>query len=226
MTLRFSSVPFILWCICPPSTLLPPPSLYEPLPNTFHSKSVPQSRLVISSLTTLFLVGVLEGLKNLTWKKVIKNRLDVFATPVSFRDPKTWWILSLLHQGLYTVSMKLHIRAMKVINVSSTNIFGDTSTLILSRESQLAPSTRNAFTIIKKNVKCPKARVRWPMHHYLLTESLPQWSLINRYHQVAPNVELTNSWAGEVPVSISLIIGCLLARPSDALSNCWARPVA
>ena len=173
MTLRFSSVPFILWRICPPSTLLPPPSLYEPLPNTFHSKSVPQSRLVISSLTTLFLVGVLEGLKNLTWKKVIKNRLDVFATPMSFRDPKTWWILSLLPQGLYTVSMKLHIRAMKVINVSSTNIFGDTSTLILSRESQLAPSTRNAFTIIKKNVKCPKARVRWPMHHYLLTESLP-----------------------------------------------------
>ena len=45
----FPSVPFILWLICPPSTLLPPPSLYEPLPNTFHSKSVPQSRLVISS---------------------------------------------------------------------------------------------------------------------------------------------------------------------------------
>ena len=40
-------------------------------------------------------MGVLEGLKefkskNLTWKKVIKNRLDVFATPMSFRDPKTW----------------------------------------------------------------------------------------------------------------------------------------
>ena len=45
----FPSVPFILWLICPPSTLLPPPSLYEPLPNTFPSKSVPQSRLVISS---------------------------------------------------------------------------------------------------------------------------------------------------------------------------------
>ena len=44
----FPSVPFIVWLICPPSTLLPPPSLYEPLPNTFHSKSVPQSRLVIS----------------------------------------------------------------------------------------------------------------------------------------------------------------------------------
>ena len=43
------SVPFILWLICPPSTLLPTPSLYEPLPNTFHSKSVPKSHLVISS---------------------------------------------------------------------------------------------------------------------------------------------------------------------------------
>ena len=45
----FPSVPCILWLICPPSTLLPPPSLYELLPNTFHSKSVPQSHLVISS---------------------------------------------------------------------------------------------------------------------------------------------------------------------------------
>jgi hypothetical protein len=40
-------------------------------------------------------VGVLEGLKelkskHLIWKKVNKNRLDVFATPMSFRDPKTW----------------------------------------------------------------------------------------------------------------------------------------
>ena len=43
----------------------------------------------------LFLVGVFEGLKelknkHLTWKKVIKNRLDVFATQMSFRDPKIW----------------------------------------------------------------------------------------------------------------------------------------
>ena len=45
----FPSVPFILWLICPPSTLLLPPSLYQPLPNIFHSKSVPQSHLVISS---------------------------------------------------------------------------------------------------------------------------------------------------------------------------------
>ena len=45
----FPSVPCILWLICPPLTLLPPPSLYELLPNTFHSKSVPQSHLVISS---------------------------------------------------------------------------------------------------------------------------------------------------------------------------------
>ena len=177
-------------------------------------------------------MGVLEGLKelkskHLTWKKVIKNRLDVFATPMSFRDPKTWWILSLLPQGLYTISIKLHIRAKKVINVSSTNIVGDTSTLILSRETQLAPSTRNTFLIKKqKTIRCPKARVRWPMHHCLLTESLPQWSLIDSYHQVGPNVELTNSWAGKVSVGISLIVGCLLAGPSDALSNCWARPVA
>ena len=45
----YPSMPFILWLICPPSTLLPPPSLYEPLPITFHSKSVPPSCLVISS---------------------------------------------------------------------------------------------------------------------------------------------------------------------------------
>ena len=153
--------------------------------------------------------------------------MDIFAIPMRFRDPKTWWILSLLPQGLYTVSIKLHIRAKKVINVSSTNIVGDTSTLILSRETQLAPSTRNTFLIKKqKTVRCPKARVRWPMHHCLLTESLPQWSLIDSYHQVGPNVELTNSWAGEVPVGISLIVGCLLAGPSDVLSNCWVWPVA
>jgi hypothetical protein len=40
-------------------------------------------------------VGVLEGLKelkskHLTWKKVIKNKLGVFATPMSFGDTKTW----------------------------------------------------------------------------------------------------------------------------------------
>ena len=80
-------------------------------------------------------------------EKVIKNRLDDFATPVSFRDPKTWWILSLLPQGLYTVSIRLHIRAKKVLNACSTNIVGDTSTLILSRETQFAPSTRNIFPI-------------------------------------------------------------------------------
>ena len=160
-------------------------------------------------------------------EKVIKNRLDDFATPVSFRDPKTWWILSLWPQGLYTVSIKLHIRAKKVINVSYTNIVGDTSTLILSRKTQLDPSTRNTLPIKKKKkVRCPKARFRWPMHHCFLTESLPQWSLIDSYHQVGPNVELTNSWGGEIPVGISLIVGCLLAAQRDALSNRWARPVA
>jgi len=40
-------------------------------------------------------VGVLEGLKelkskHLTWKKVIKNRFDIFATPMSFRDHNSW----------------------------------------------------------------------------------------------------------------------------------------
>ena len=54
---HFLSVPFILWRVCPPSTLLPPPSLYEPLPNTFPSKSVPQSRLVISSFDNLLHSG-------------------------------------------------------------------------------------------------------------------------------------------------------------------------
>ena len=98
--------------------------------------------------------------KHLTWKKVIKNRLDVFATPMSFREPKTWWILSLLPQVLYTISLNLHIRAKKVINVSSTNIVGDTSTLILSRETQLAPSTRNTLPIKKKKkkIKVPKGK--------------------------------------------------------------------
>ena len=154
--------------------------------------------------------------------------MDIFAIPMRFRDPKTWWILSLLPQGLYTVSIKLHIIAKKVINISSTNIVGDNSTLILSRETQFAQSTRNTFPIKKKKKKarCPKARVRWPMHHCLLTESLPQWSLIDSYHQLGPTVELTNSWAGEVPVDISLIVGCLWVGPRDALSNCWARPVA
>ena len=126
---------------------------------------------------------------------------------MSCRDPKTWWILTLLPQGLYTISIKLHIRAKKVINVSSTNIVGDTWALILSRETQLAPSTRNTFPIKtnkQKIVICPKVRIRWPMQHCLLTESLPQWSLIDSYHQVGPNVELTSSWAGEVPIGISL----------------------
>ena len=147
---------------------------------------------------------------------------------MSFRDPQTWWIFSLLPQGQYTVSIRLYITTKKVLNVSSTSIVGDTSTLTLSRETQPAPSTRNIFPIKKKKkiVRCPKARVRWPLHHCLLTESLPQWSLIDSYHQLGPTVELTNSWAGEVPVDISLIVGCLWVGPRDALSNCWARPVA
>ena len=46
------------------------------------------------------------------------------------------------------------------------------------------------------------------MHHCLLTESFPKRSLIDRYHQVGPSVELTYSWAGEIPVGNSLIVGC------------------
>ena len=46
---EFPSVLFFLWLICPPSTFLPVPSLYEPLPKSFDSKSVPQSCLVIST---------------------------------------------------------------------------------------------------------------------------------------------------------------------------------
>ena len=67
-------------------------------------------------------------------------------------------------QGLYTVSIKLQIRDKKDINVSSTNIVGDTSTLILIRETELAPSARNTFLIKKiiiiKKVKCLKTKFR------------------------------------------------------------------
>ena len=179
-------------------------------------------------------MGFLERLKelkskHLTWKKVIKNRLDVIASPMSFRDPKTWWILSLLPQGLYTVFIKLHIRAKKVINFSTTNIAGDTSPLILSRESQRAPTTRNTFPIKKKKKKkskVPKGKSQMtnaPLSlDWITSPVVPHWQLSSG----RANVELTNSWAGEVPVGISLIVGCLMAGPIDALSNCWARPVA
>ena len=53
----FPSVSFILWIICPPSTVLPPPSLYEPLPNTFHHISALQSPLVTSSLAHPLPIG-------------------------------------------------------------------------------------------------------------------------------------------------------------------------
>ena len=58
------------------------------------------------------------------------------------------------------------------------------------------------------------------MHHCFLTESLPQWSLFESYYQVGINVDLINNWAEEVPVGITLIVSCLLAGLSDALSNC------
>lgn len=81
---------------------------------------------------------------------------------MSFRDPKAWCIFSPLPQDLYTVSIRLHFRAKKVLNASSTNIVGDTSTLILRRETHLAPSTRNTFPIDKKNEekkrKVPKGK--------------------------------------------------------------------
>ena len=115
-------------------------------------------------------------------EKVIKNRLGDFATPVSFRDPKTWWILSLWPQGLYTVSMKLHIRAKEVINVSSTNIVGDTSTLILSRKTQLDPSTRNTLPIKKKKkIKVPKGKSQMnnaPLFlDWITSPVVPHWQL-------------------------------------------------
>ena len=180
----FPSVPFILWLICPTSTLHT--SVYQPLPNIFHSKSVPQSHLVISSfdhpLPSWSSWGHKEHKsKHLSWKKVIKYKLDAFATPMSFRDPKTWWILSLLPQGVYTVSIKLPIRAKKVINVSSTNIFGDTSTLILSRETQLAASTRNTFPIKKKKCKVPKGKSQMtnaPLSlDWMTSPVVPHWQL-------------------------------------------------
>ena len=44
--------------------------------------------------------------------------------------------------------IRLQIRTKTVLNVSSTKFFWDTSTLILSKETQLAPSTRNTFLFI------------------------------------------------------------------------------
>ena len=78
----------------------------------------------------------------------------------------------MLPQGLYTVSIKLHIRAKKDINVSSNNIFGDTSTLILDRETQLAPSTRNTFPIKKKKI------VIYPKHSPISINSFHLFSCV------------------------------------------------
>ena len=49
------------------------------------------------------------------------------------------------------------------------------------------------------------------------------WGVVIQGHGVS---SLNISWAGEVPVGISLIVGCLFSGPSNALSNYWARPVA
>lgn len=72
--------------------------------------------------------------KHLRWKKIIGNRLDVMATQMSFRDAQmvTWCILSVLPQIQSTACVRLHIRAKKILEVSSSNIVGDTSALILS----------------------------------------------------------------------------------------------
>ena len=113
----------------------------------------------------------------------------------------------------------------KVINVSSNNIVGDISTLIFGRETQLAPSTKNTLPIKKKNNKVSKGKSQMTNAPLSLDWISPQGSLIDLYHHVGPNVEMTNSWAGEVPVGISLIVDCLFAGPFNALSNCWARPV-
>ena len=45
-----------------------------------------------------------------------------------------------------------------MLNASSANIVGDTSTLILRRETHLAPSTRNTFPIYKKKKNEAKER--------------------------------------------------------------------
>ena len=47
-----------------------------------------------------------------------------------------------------------------MLNASSANIVGDTSTLILRRETHLAPSTRNTFPIYKKKKKKNEAKER------------------------------------------------------------------
>ena len=46
-----------------------------------------------------------------------------------------------------------------MLNASSANIVGDTSTLILRRETHLAPSTRNTFPIYKKKNEAKERKV-------------------------------------------------------------------
>ena len=146
---------------------------------------------------------------------------------MSFSHPQTWWILSLLPQGQYTVSIRLCIRTKKVLNVSSTNIVGDTLPLILSKETQLAPSTRNTFLIKKKKkskvLKVKSQIITAPLTlDWITSLVVPHWQLpVGRAHWV-----LTNSWTGQLPIGSSLIVGCLWVGPSEALTNCWARPVA
>ena len=144
---------------------------------------------------------------------------------MSFRDPQTWWIFSLLPQGQYTVSIRLYITTKKVLNVS-TSIVGDTSTLILRKETQLAPSARNTFLNLKKvkNIRSLKVRVRSSPHHWLLTQSLPHWSLIDSNLWVEQNVLLTNSWAGQLTVTHWQLAACEWGplRHQARLSNTYS----
>lgn len=89
--------------------------LLHPSIHLCQTFSIPlQPFKVLQSLylqTTLCLLGALEGLKDpkskhLRWKKLIRNRLDVLSTQMSFRDTQTWCILSLLPQIQYRASIR------------------------------------------------------------------------------------------------------------------------
>ena len=71
--------------------------LLHPCMNLYQTLFIPNvfPRVVLSFplSPTLFLVGVLEGLKelktkNLTWIKVVNSSLDVFATPMTVETPR------------------------------------------------------------------------------------------------------------------------------------------
>ena len=139
----------------------------------------------------------------------MKNRLDVLSTLMSFRDPHTWWILRLLPHGQYTVSIRLLIRAKKVSKVSTTNIFGDVLTLILSRKLQLAPYQK-CILIIVINSKLVNGKSQLTTSHltrptldWITFPMVPHWQLsVGRAHcaadqqlrRTSTSRYLTDSW--------------------------------